>query len=106
VALEPEDPRPSGISVDDAYAVVRSWYQGNVEPLSNEGIAHYAAAAKPYVESLPPPGAATAEEMKDCLREVISNDLEWGYQCSDGRYKMASYAFAAFETAGEDPFQR
>jgi hypothetical protein len=38
--------------------------------------------------------------MRDCLRRVLG----WGYRCSDGRYKMAAYAHAAFETTGEDLF--
>ena len=42
--------------------------------------------------------------MTDTLRRVLSRDLEWAYHESDGAYKMAAYAFAGLETAGEEPF--
>jgi hypothetical protein len=42
--------------------------------------------------------------MEDTLRRVLSRDLEWAYHESDGRFKMAAYAHAAFETVGVNPF--
>jgi hypothetical protein len=101
MGLEPEDPLPDGISLRDAYAAVRSWYQANVDQ-ADEQVARYAAAAKPYIEALPSADAASEDQMKDCLRRVIASDLEWGYHSSDGSYKMAAYAFAAFDTVGEN----
>jgi hypothetical protein len=54
---------------------------------------------------MPPPERATREEMIDALRRVIYRDLEWAYHESDGKYKMAAYAQAAFDTEGISPVE-
>lgn len=105
MTLDTDDQLPEGISLKDAYAAVRAWYQANVDRLATEGQhGSYPAAAKAYVESLPAPDDASESVMRDCLREVLSGELEFGYHDSDGKYKMAAYAHAAFDAACEDPF--
>jgi hypothetical protein len=105
MGLDSTDPLPDGISIKDAYAAIRTWYQANVDVCASDPQrGQYAAESKAYVESLPPPDQATQEEMEDLLRRVLSRDLEWAYHQSDGRYKMAAYAHAAFQTAGVNPF--
>ncbi len=105
MALDTDDQLPDGISVKDAYAAVRAWYQANVNRLIAEGQrGSYPAAAKAYIESLPAPDSASESAMRNCLRQVLVGELEFGYHDSDGKFKMAAYAQAAFDAAGEDPF--
>ena len=105
MALDTDDQLPEGISFKDAYAAVRAWYQANVDRLAAEGQrGPYPAAAKAYVESLPAPDDASESVMRNCLREVLCGELEFGYHDSDGKYKMAAYAHAAFDAVGKDPF--
>jgi hypothetical protein len=66
----------------------------------------HAANSKVYIESLPAPPQATLDTIKDTLRRVLADDLEWGYHESDGQFKMAAYAHAAFEAAGANPFTK
>jgi hypothetical protein len=42
----------------------------------------------------------TELEVRAVLSEVISGNLEWAYHETDGQYKMAAYAFGAFDAAG------
>ena len=105
MGLDSDDRLPEGISFRDAYSAVRTWYQSNLEQLkADERSESHAKAASAYIESLAPPAEASEVEMKDCLRRVLCRDLEFGYHESDGAYKMAAYAHAAFKTADEDPF--
>ena len=105
VGLNENDARPEGISVRDAYAAVRVWYQGNVDRFAEDPRrGRYAAEAKAYIQALPAPDEATLAQMQNTLRRVLSSDIEWGYHETDGQYKMAAYAFAAFEAAGVEPF--
>ena len=108
MGLDSSDPLPDGISYKDAYTAIRTWYQANVDRYAMDPIdpqkGQYAADSKAYVESLPAPPQATLDQIKDTLSRVLAKDLEWGYHESDGRFKMAAYAHAAFEAAGEDPF--
>lgn len=102
MGLDTEDRLPVGISLEDAYAAVRKWYQANTDRLmSDERLGSHAAASKPYVDSLPPPDRASPDEMRDCLTRVIARDLEWGYHESDGSYKMAAYAHAVLDASDE-----
>jgi hypothetical protein len=105
MALNRDDPRPDGISIKDAYAAIRAWYQANVDIYASDPQrGHHAVASKAYIESLLASDRATQKEMEDTLRRVLADDLEWAYHESDGRFKMAAYAEAAFETAGVNPF--
>ena len=105
MGLDPSDPLPDRISCEDAYAAIRTWYQANVDRYAMDlQKAQHVVASKSYVESLPMPDQATPDDIKNTLRQVLVGDLEWGYHESDGRFKMAAYAQAAFEAAGADPF--
>jgi len=105
VGLDPNDSLPEGISFKDAYAAVRAWYQANVDDLAaDERRGSYAEGARQFILSRPAPEDASEAEMKDVLRRVLSRDLEFAYHDSDGNYKMAAYAHAAFDAAGENPF--
>jgi hypothetical protein len=105
VGLASDDAKPDGITVEEAYGKIRSWYQANVDRYEADGSqGSHAQEAKAYINSLPPSETADRGEMKDTLFRVLCRDLEWGYHESDGDYKMAAYAHAAFETEGEDPF--
>jgi hypothetical protein len=98
MGLGADDPRPEGITLEDAYAAVRTWLQANIDRLSNDPIkGANAVAAKPYIESLRPPTEVTRDEMRGVLQQVMTGRLEWAYHESDGRYKMAAYASAALD---------
>ncbi len=106
MGLEPDDQLPDGISLSDAYAAIRAWYQSNVDRFAADpDRGRYPEASKGYIASMPAPEDATLEQMVDAFRRVIAADLEWAYHESDGRYKMAAYATAACEAAGIDPLQ-
>jgi hypothetical protein len=107
MGLDSSDPLPIGISYEDAYAAIRSWYQANVSRLAmDQERGRYPAESKAYVDGLPAPDRATPNDIRQALRHVLAGGLEWGYHESDGRFKMAAYAHAAFAAAGEDPFAR
>jgi hypothetical protein len=106
VGLNPDDARPEGISFRDAYAAVRTWLQANVDRFAQDPQrGTNASETKPYIESLPPPEDATETEMQDALRRIIHSDLEWAYHEDDGSFKMAAYAWGAFDAAGVDPLR-
>ena len=105
MGLDSSDPLPDGISYEDAYAAIRAWYQANADRCAMDPQrGRYAAESKAYIESLPAPDQATLDDIKNTLRQVLAGGLEWAYHESDGRFKMAAYAQAAFEAAGTNPF--
>ena len=105
MSLDSSDLLPDGISYEDAYAAIRTWYQANVDRYAMDPQrGRYAAESKSYIESLPAPDQATLDDIKTTLHHVLADGLEWGYHESDGRFKMAAYAQAAFEAAGTNPF--
>jgi hypothetical protein len=105
MGLDSSDTLPAGISYEDAYAAIRTWYQAHVDRYAMDPQwGGYPAESKAYIESLPAPGQATLADIKTTLHRVLTGGLEWGYHQSDGRFKMAAYAQAAFEAAGDDPF--
>jgi hypothetical protein len=105
LGLYEDDLQPAGISFEDAYGAIRAWYQGHVDGAAQDPQrGHHAVASKAYIESLAPPDQASRGDIEDTLRRVLSADLEWGYHESDGQYKMAAYAHAAFDAAGVNPF--
>jgi hypothetical protein len=107
MGLDSDDERPDGISIEDAYKAIRSWYRANVDSYASDPQrGRYATDSKVYIESLPPRDRATPSEMEDTLLRVLSRDLERAYHLSDGQFKMAAYAQAAFETAGRSPLGR
>jgi hypothetical protein len=103
MSLNADDPLPMGISLMDAYAAIRSWYQANIDRLAadpNRGV--YPKAATPYVRAMPARELVTDDEILDTFRRVLAGSLEFGYHASDGSYKMAAYALAASKAAGID----
>jgi hypothetical protein len=106
MSLDSDDELPNGISLSDAYAAIRAWYQSNVDRFAADpDRGRYPQASKPYITSMPSPENATREQMVDAFRRVIAAALEGGYHKSDGRYKMAAYAIAASNAAGIDPLR-
>ena len=106
MGLMTDDPRPIGISLQDAYAAIRSWYQANIDRLAadpDRGIS--AKAAKNYIASMPTAGDATRDEMIDAFRRVIAGNLEFAYHDADDKYKMAAYAWAACDAGGINPLK-
>lgn len=107
MGLQSDDARPDGIALGDAYAAIRTWYQANVDRLAADpDRGTYPAAAKSFVASMPAAHVATRDEMVDTFRRVIAGDLEWAFHETDGRYKMAAYAWAACDAAGIDPLRQ
>lgn len=96
MGLDSTDPRPSGISLQDAYEKIRSWYQANASRHTNP----HAQAALPFIVALPTADQLTDLEMRTVLTEVVMGKLEWAYHESDGQFKMAAYAHAALDAAG------
>ena len=94
MALNPEDARPAGLSDQDRYERIRTWYQANVSRLAlrQDGYGEHARFSTDYIHTLPPPESATPEQIADLFKQVRAGRLEWAYHESDGRYKMAAYA--------------
>jgi hypothetical protein len=91
MALNPEDPIPTGISAADSYSRIRDWYQANVERIqSRDG--DYAKKSVAYIRAMSV--SPTSEQMQDTFKQVLTGLLEWAYHESDGKYKMAAYARA------------
>lgn len=96
MGLDPDDPKPVGITLRDAYEKIRTWYQARVHGEDNP----HAQRAAPFIDALPPEDKLTDLEIRTVLSEVILGQLEWAYDESDGEYKMAAYAHAALDAAG------
>ena len=95
------DKKPHGISIQEAYSSIRSWYQAYSEELASRRVDHtYAQKSIALIRALPEGIQLSDIEMKAVFFEVICGLLEWGYHESDGRYKMAAYAHAAIEAHG------
>ena len=100
--LDPNDPTPIGISFSDAYSKVREWYQSNGAKAAGLGPNNdeYARRSEALIRALPSPSATSDLEKRVVLQEIICGLLEWGYNASDGHYKMAAYAYSASHAAG------
>jgi hypothetical protein len=101
VGLSSTDPKPTEITLEDAYERIREWYTANV-PLLKERMKGrpYPKESEELMCALPASGSLTGLEIRAVLGEVIYGYLEWAYHESDGRFKMAAYAHAALEQAG------
>ena len=99
MGLDPGDPTPTGISYFDAYTAIRKWYQANVQQVESKSD-KYSARSASLIKALPGDGSLSELEVRAVLGEVIHGSLEWAYHKSDGRYKMAAYAHAAFKAVG------
>ncbi len=99
MGLNPTDPKPDEISFAKAYKAIRAWYQGNVQRI-NSRTDDYSCRSVLLINSLPPFSALSDLECRAIFGEVIYGLLEWAFHETNGRYKMAAYAFAALEGAG------
>ena len=99
MGLQPDDLKPFGISLSDAYANVRTWYSAQLQTLAERGDA-YGQQSTELIQHLPPSGFISELEIRAVLGEVLYGYLEWGYHHSDGHFKMAAYAHAALNAAG------
>jgi len=114
MGLDPKDPKPTQITIREAYTKIRQWYRDNVpkflerpvEEIEMGGfkiVRDYSAHAKAcldLVDNLPDQSELSDIEIRAVLAEVIAGKLEWAYHQSDGDYKMGAYAHAALEQAG------
>ena len=118
MGLSREDKTPDGISLREAYAKIKKWYQINTPLLTHDssGILHtggfvtqrnyseHANAALDLVKGLPDESGLSEIEIRAILSEVIAGKLEWAYHESDGKFKMAAYAHAALKKANQPIF--
>lgn len=92
---------PTGISMSDAYAKIRDWYQRNVQKAIDRGD-DYGRRSAALINALPAASATTDLEKRAIFGEVLASLLEWAYVESDGEYKMYAYAKGALQTLGID----
>jgi hypothetical protein len=118
MGLDPKDPKPTQITIREAYTKIRQWYRVNVPKFLDRPakeietgefkiVRDFSASAKAcfdLVDNLPDQSELSDIEIRAVLVEVISGKLEWAYHQSDGDYKMAAYAHAALEQAGIPTF--
>lgn len=86
------------VSIHDAYATIRAWYQQNIDKPIASGDT-YRQASVPLVRALPATSAVSVLEIVAVFREVIAGHLEWAYG-AEGGVKMVERARAALETSG------
>lgn len=96
MALDLEDQRPTGLSPQERYTRIRTWYQANVSRFATQpgDRSKHAKLSAGYVRNLPPPDSASLAQIEAVFKEVQAGRLEWAYHESDGQYKMAAYAGA------------
>jgi len=99
MGLSPNDLKPVGITLEDAYSEIRKWYQNNVRIILERG-GNYGNNSAELIRKLPPLKSMTKLELRAIMGEVIYGYLEWAYHESNGKFKMAAYAHAALEAAG------
>jgi hypothetical protein len=97
MGLDVRDRLTEGILLKDAYKKIKKWYSSNIHKI-NVMNDDYRNRSINLVNNLPHENLASELEMRAVLGEVIHGNLEWGYHESDGRFKMAAYSLAAFET--------
>jgi hypothetical protein len=91
---EREPEVPEDMSLRDAYAAVRSWYQGELEkePHERQKSSEWWNMSKELIEALPEPGEATEGEIMFCFQQVSAGGLEFAFGGNDGRFSMGVYA--------------
>ena len=99
MGLYPNDLKPVGISLEDAYSEIRKWYQSNIATVLKRGNDYEEKSAE-LIKKLPPVKSMTKLEIRAIMGEVIYGYFEWAYHESNGKFKMAAYAHAALEAAG------
>ena len=93
MGLNPEDPRPTGLSEQERYRKIWTWYRANASKLAGR-TDDYAKRSSDYIRQLPAPDSASAAQIAETFKHVQTGLLEWAYHESDGQYKMAAYAGA------------
>jgi len=93
MALNPDDLRPTDLSERERYGRIWTWYRANASRLTGR-TDDYAKRSADYIQQMPAPDSASAEQIAEVFRHVRTNLLEWAYHESDGHYKMAAYAGA------------
>ena len=99
MGLSPSDAKPENISIADAYSAIRTWYQNHVSDVVRRDD-DYGRRSAQLIRHLLPASQLSDLEQRAVLREVVCALLQWGYDESDGKFKMGAYADAALETAG------
>ncbi len=99
MGLNTNDPKPVGISFANAYKAILAWYGGNLKRIQSK-TDDYSRGSVALINALRQVSTLSDLEYRAIFGEVICGYLEWAYHQSDGRYKMAAYAFAALEAAG------
>ncbi len=94
------DPQPDGISVPEAYSVIRHWYQSHIT-LIEARLDDYAVESAKLIRALPEAETISLEEQQAVLWEVRAGYLEWGFHEFSGRYKLSAVARAAVEALGK-----
>ena len=105
MGLFPSDPLPQDISVTEAYTEIRNWCRRHASKPPHL-CADYWAKSVRLIQSLPPADQLSELEQLAVLKEVFWGLLEWAYHESNGRFKMAAYAQAAYDTIGKNRFGR
>src|SRR3989304_7914424 len=75
MALDPDDPRPEGISLRKAYSAIRKWYQKNIGLPEQRG-GNSARGSAALLRALPPSKPPSPLAFRAALTEGISGDLE------------------------------
>jgi hypothetical protein len=118
MGLAPDDPKPTQITIREAYTRIREWYQANTSRFINHSaekvevgdktivrdVNSHARTCLELVEILPDQRDLSDIEIRAVLAEVIGGKLEWAYHQLDGSYKMGAYAHAALEQVGLPTF--
>jgi hypothetical protein len=99
MGLSQTDCKPEGITLNEAHAKVRHWYQNNKTKCGAQD-QDYVQRSFALIDHLPEPAVPSELEIRAVLGEVIYGNLEWAYHETDGDFKMAAYAHAALEQAG------
>jgi len=86
-----DDPIPEGLSKSDAYRKVYTWYRSHISEIESKDGKYFKESAE-YIRNLKDPDEVREDEIQEVFNQILTGLLEWGYQRSDGQYKMAAYA--------------
>lgn len=122
MGLNPDDPRPHGITIQKAYAAIRRCSYKRALPLTPDEEGRIALPAgwwglgepeshvlsddyerwRKAALALPTPSRLSEAEMILVLKSVMCAGLEFSFWMSDGQYRMGAYAEAALNAQGLD----
>ena len=91
---EKEAEVPADMSLREAYAIVRAWYQGQLamEPSERWIGGNWWEYERELIEALPDPGLATEGEIMFCFSKISAGDLEFGFGGRAEGISMGTYA--------------